>query len=48
MREYHGSDIYNGEGMGYINFTWEKGKGLIYYRIGYGALRDEVILTPQN
>ena len=47
-REYHGFDVYNGDGKGYINFTWEKGKGLIYYRIGYGALRDEVILTPQN
>jgi hypothetical protein len=47
-REYHGFDIYNGDGKGYIDLTWEKGRGLIYYRIGFGALRDEVILSKKE
>jgi hypothetical protein len=43
-REYHS---YNDEGTTgyYESFTWEKGKGLVNYRSGFGAESDAIELT---
>ncbi|WP_455718672.1 hypothetical protein [Anaerosporobacter sp.] len=42
-REYHSYNNQVSTGY-YESFTWEKGKGLINYRSGYGAERDSIEL----
>ncbi len=42
-REYHSYNDQVSTGY-YESFTWEKGKGLVSYRSGYGAERDSIEL----
>lgn len=42
-REYHSYNNQVSTGY-YESFTWEKGKGLVNYRSGYGAERDSIEL----
>lgn len=42
-REYHSYNNQTDTGY-YESFTWEKGKGLVNYRSGYGAERDSIEL----
>lgn len=44
-REYRSYNNQAASGY-YESFTWEKGKGLVYYRSGYGAERDSIELGP--
>lgn len=46
-REYHSYNNLAGTGY-YESFTWEKGKGLVSYRSGYGAERDAIELQAVN
>lgn len=46
-REYHSYNNQVSTGY-YESFTWEKGKGLINYRSGYGAERDSIELQLKN
>lgn len=46
-REYHSYNNQVSTGY-YESFTWEKGKGLINYRSGYGAERDSIELQLRN
>jgi len=46
-REYHSYNNMVETGY-YESFTWEKGKGLINYRSGYGAERDSINLQLIN
>jgi hypothetical protein len=46
-REYHSYNNHVSTGY-YESFTWEKGKGLINYRSGYGAERDSIELQLIN
>ena len=43
QREYHSNDDSVDSGY-YESFTWEKGKGLVAYRSGFGAGRDGIDL----
>jgi hypothetical protein len=46
-REYH--SYINQVSTGYYeSFTWEKGKGLVNYRSGYGAEKDSIELQLIN
>lgn len=47
IREYHAWNNLVETGY-YEAFTWEKGKGLVYYRSGFGAERDGIELTLIN
>jgi len=46
-REFHSYNNQVSTGY-YESFTWEKGKGLINYRSGYGAERDSIELQLKN
>lgn len=46
-REYHSYNNQVATGY-YETFIWEKGKGLINYRSGYGAARDSIELQLKN
>lgn len=46
-REYHSYNNMVATGY-YESFTWEKGKGLIFYQSGFGAERDSIKLQLMN
>ena len=46
-REYHSYNNQVSTGY-YESYTWDKGKGLINYRSGYGAERDSIELQLKN
>jgi hypothetical protein len=47
QREYHSYNDETATGY-YESFTWEKGKGLISYRSGFGAEKDSIELQLDN